>query len=69
MDGGTDHGTDDGHGLRRTRDGASGAPTKEGEGGRRREGYVQKGTEGRKAAVSTAACARGGTNGYRAIDV
>ena len=34
-------------GLRRTRDGASGAPTKEGEGGRRREGYVQKGTEGR----------------------
>ena len=39
---------------------------REEEGGR--EGYVQKGTEGRKAAVSTAACARGGTNGYRAID-
>ena len=30
-DGRRDHGTDDGHGLRRTRDGASGAPTKEGE--------------------------------------
>ena len=36
----------DGHGLRRKWDGASGAPTKEGEGGRR-ERYVQKGTEGR----------------------
>ena len=53
----------------RTRDGASGAPTKEGEGGRKKEGGICTERNGRKAAVSTAACARGGTNGYRAIDL
>ena len=48
LDGRTDHGTE---GRTRTSADAGreegGAPTKEGEGERRREGYVQKGTVGR----------------------
>ena len=68
LDGRTDHGTEG-----RTRTSADVGRgewrANKGRRGRKKEGGKCTERNGRKAAVSTAACAHGGTNGYRAIDV